>query len=89
MTPEVKAQIESFVKERDDMLMSGDVDRVIAFHAKHNPGVAPFSSREVAEVSMHKARTAAKSLPMSFRSESKKWLSERGYTSHDDGDVVF
>jgi len=87
MTPEVKAEIKAFVKERDEMLMAGNIDRLIAFHEKHNPGIRAFSSRGVAEVSLHKARTAAKSLPLVFRIESKKWLSERGYTSMDDGEL--
>lgn len=87
MSPEVEAEIKAFVKERDDMLMSGDIDQVIAFHEKHNPGVRAFPNREVAEISMHKARTGARSLPMVFRLESKKWLDERGYTSLDDGEL--
>lgn len=87
MTPEVAAEIKAFVKERDEMLMAGDIDRTIAFHAKHNPGHA-FSCREVAEISMHKARTAAKTLPMNYRLDSKKWLDEHGYTSLDDGDLA-
>jgi len=87
MTPEVEAEIKAFVKERDEIRIAGDIDRMIAFHEKHNPGVRAFPNRLVAEISLHKARTGAKSLPMVFRIESKKWLSERGYTSMDDGDV--
>jgi hypothetical protein len=86
VTPDIKAEIKAFVTERDEALLSGDIDRVIAFHAKHNPD-RDFSSREVAEISMHKARTAAKSLPIEPRLASKKWLTERGYTSLDDGDL--
>lgn len=81
------ADIKAFVKERDEMLMAGDIDRCIAFHEKHNPGIRAFPNRLVAEISLHKARTAAKTLPVSFRSESKKWLTDRGYASWDDGDV--
>lgn len=87
MTPEIEAEIKAFVKERDEMLMAGDIDRCIAFHEKHNPGIRAFPSREVAEISLHKARTAAKSLPFVFRIESKIWLSKRGYTSMDDGEL--
>lgn len=89
MTPEVEAEIKAFVKERDDVLASGDVDRIIAFHEKHNPGIRAFPNREVAEISMHKARTGAKSLPFVLRIESKKWLLDRGYTSMDEGDVPY
>lgn len=88
MTPEAEAEIKAFVKERDEMLMAGDIDRLIAFHEKHNPGIRAFSNRDVAEISLHKARTGALSLPFVFRIESKKWLSERGYTSMDDGELA-
>lgn len=87
MTPEVEAEIKAFVKERDEMLMSGDVDLCIAFHEKHNAVIRAFPNRQVAEISLHQARTAARSLPMGYRLESKKWLSERGYTSLDDGEL--
>jgi hypothetical protein len=87
VTPEVEAEIKAFVKERDEMLMSGDVDLCIAFHEKHNAGIRAFPNRQVAEISLHQARTAARSLPMGDRLESKKWLSERGYTSLDDGEL--
>ena len=87
MTPEIEAEIKAFVKERDEMLMAGDVDRCIAFHEKHNPGIRAFPNRLVAEISLHKARTGAKSLPFVFRIESKKWLTERGYSSLDDGEL--
>lgn len=81
-----KTEIAAFVKERDEMLMALDIDRMFAFHAKYNPG-RQFSNRQVAEISLHKARTAAKSLPMFARALSKRWLEERGYTSMDDGDI--
>ena len=35
----------------------------------------------------HKLRTAAVSLPMELRSESKRWLLEHNYQPLDDGDV--
>lgn len=78
---------EAFVRERDEMLMAGDIDRLIAFQKKHNPDIPAFPTREVAEISLHMARTAAKSLPMTYRIESRKWLTERGYRSLDDGDL--
>jgi hypothetical protein len=61
---------------------------MIAFHTKHNPSVGAPSSREVCLISMHKARTAAKSLPIEARRLSRDWLAERGYSSHDDGEFV-
>lgn len=87
LTPQQQAEVKAFVAERDAMLMKCDVDEMLAFHAKHNPDVPPPTTREVAEITLHKARTAAKSLPIDARRLSKKWLSERGYKSHDDGDI--
>lgn len=87
MTPEIIAEIKAFNAERDEMLLACDVDRMIAFHTKWNPGIRPFSTREVAEITLHKARTAAASLPIEARRLSKQWLTERGYPSMDDGDL--
>lgn len=87
MTPEVEAEIKAFVKERDEMLLACDIDLVRAFHAKHNPGL-PEPSDEVAWLMLHKARTAARSLPREERVKSKKWLTERGSASMDDGDLA-
>jgi len=87
MTHEQSAEIAEFVKERDEMLMSLDVDRMLAFHEKHNPAVGAPSNRNVCLISMHKARTAAKTLPIEARRLSRDWLTERGYTSLDDGDL--
>lgn len=79
--------IAAFVKERNEVLLSGDIDRLLAFHAKHNPGSMTFSSREVAEVAMHKARTACVGLPIEARLASNRWLRERGYSTFDDGNL--
>lgn len=73
------------IKERDEILLSGDIDRMMEFLVRN--GLPPLSSREFAEVVMHKARTAVCSLPREVRIASKQWLSERGYHSLDDGDM--
>jgi hypothetical protein len=86
MTSELK-RIIKYNKERNELLMSGDIVRLTVFYRKHNPGAPEFSSPEVAEIMLHKARTAIRSLPMKYRVESKKWLDERGYRSMDDGDL--
>lgn len=88
MTPEQKAEIAAFIKERDEMLLSLDIDRMLAFHKKHNPSVGAPRNREVAEISMHKARTGTKTLPIEARRLSRDWLVERGYSSLDDGDLA-
>lgn len=87
MTPEAKAEIAAFIKERDEILLAGDIDLMMAFHRKHNPGLPPFSSREVAEAALHKARTGAKTLQREARMESARWLRARGMSTFDDGDL--
>lgn len=87
MSPEVAAKVKAFVKERDEMLLACDVDRMLAFHAKHNPNVPAPASRELAETAIHKARTAITNFPMEERLKSKRWLRERGFTSMDDGNL--
>lgn len=76
--------MKAYVEERDKVLLSGDIDLLIRFHQKHNPDQRPMD-QTVAEVSLHKARTAALSLPLDVRMESKRWLARRGYTSMDGG----
>jgi hypothetical protein len=83
--------IDAFVRERDEVLLSGDLDRVIALHKKHNPDWAHNwggISRKDLEVGMHKAITAVKSLPRQHRMQSKRWLADHGYKSWDDGDLT-
>lgn len=80
-------KIAAFCRERDAMLLAADVDRSIAFGRKHNPDVPPPSSRHVAEISMHKAITSVRTLPLEHRRKSYRWLTERGYESHDDGEL--
>lgn len=81
--------IKKFVAERDEVLLSGDLERVLAFHKKHNPSLTSVvpPDKTILEASMHKARTAAKSLPIEARKVSKAWLLEHGFTSLDDGDL--
>lgn len=84
---DITAKVKQFVIERDEVLMSLDIDRVAAFYKKYCDLFPLPRSREGVEIVMHKARTAAKSLPMEARKLSKDWLSERGYISLDDGDI--
>ena len=80
-------KIKEFVKERDAALRTLDIDVCIAFAKKWSPDRASVT-REVAEIGMHKARTAALSLTKEERQFSKDWLTERGYKSLDDGDLT-
>jgi hypothetical protein len=87
LTKTALAEIKAFVKERDEMLLANDVERCHAFHAKHNPS-QPKMPDHICQIAIHKARTAAKSLPKEARLESKRWLLERNYTSLDDDLVL-
>lgn len=71
--------------ERDAVLLGGDIDALVAHMRKWGSPVPP--NREVAEIALHKARTACLSLPMAERSLSKGWLFARGMTAMDEGDV--
>jgi hypothetical protein len=88
MDGRIEAKIKAFVAERDEMLLECDIDRMKAFHAKYNPNTKPFSNDEVAWLSLHKARTGAKSLPLEARLQSYNWLKERGFSSLDDGELA-
>ena len=86
MSEEQDAAVKRFNEERNKMLLSLDIDRCAYFFSLARPGV-PCPSREVLEVMMHKARTAVVSLPMEARIYSKRWLTQRGMRSDDDGDL--
>lgn len=85
----MEAEIKAFVKEHDEMLLALDIDKCIAFHKKHNPGIEMPSSHDLVLAAMHKARTAARSLPLEERKKSKRWLKEHNMDTMplDDGDL--
>ena len=87
ISKQVLDEIKAFVKERDAVLIEGNLDKLRAFQKKHNPQLGMDPDDRVLEISLHKARTAAKSLPTDIRKASKQWLTERNYTSMDDGDL--
>lgn len=70
-------EVSAFVSERDEVLLSGDVDRVREFMGKNTPGLR-LPPREVVEISMHKARSALVKHPEAAAA-SIRWLRERGY----------
>jgi hypothetical protein len=86
-SPATDADMTAFAAERDAVLLACNVDRMLAFNARHRANPPKFVSREIAEVALHIARTEAKSLPIEARRLSKEWLSFRGYPSLDDGDL--
>lgn len=78
--------IAAYVAERDTALLSLDEQRLRAFFKKHMGKDAP-ADPNVFWRAVHKARTAARSLPMDARAESKRWLLAHGSEPLDDGDV--
>lgn len=84
LTAAAKREIADFVSE---MLLKCDIDVMLEFHQKYNPTSPPFPNRTIAEISLHKARTGARSLPDDERLRSFWWLTERGYSSMDDSEL--
>jgi len=85
-----KDEIKAFVKERDEMLLKLDIQAAKDFHKKYNPTISDAFEKADDELvlrSIHKARTAARSLPLEARKFSKDWLTMRGSSSMDDGDL--
>lgn len=78
-------EIKAYNRARNEMLLKCDIDALLEFHKFHKLPVP--SSRAMAEVTLHKTRTAVASLPMEERRKSKKWLLQRGFHALDDGDV--
>ena len=78
--------IKAFLKERDEVLCSGDPIKVMAFHNLYNPE-KPMTDPKMAEVALHKARTGCTSIPLELRKRSKAWLTLNGFQSLDDGDL--
>ena len=67
------------------MLMRRDPDALMVFMRER--GLHAPSSRDSAEVTLHKTITGVVSLPRKLRRASKRWLTERGFHSLDDGDL--
>jgi hypothetical protein len=78
-------EIKLYNRERDAMLMQRDPDVLMAFLRER--GLPVPWSRDSAEVTLHKTITGVVSLPRKMRRASKRWLTERGYHSLDDGDL--
>lgn len=79
--------IQAFLRERDEALLSLDRPRIEAYMAKYGEASSLPKDDRTFWAAIHKARTGARTLPMEARSLSKQWLTERGLSSFDDGDV--
>ena len=82
----LKEQITAFNRERNAILLGGDLDKLLEMVRRSRPDFVPMD-RHILEIMLHKTRTAVGSLPAELRAASKAWLVERGYESWDDGDV--
>lgn len=71
-----------FVKDRDEALLSLDVEKLKAYAAKYNAKLAEPGS-DLFWASIHKARTAANGIPEDAKQLSRDWLKERGLSSMD------
>lgn len=77
---------EKFLKARKRAMLSMDEKIIRAFFREYNNKEMP--SGLTFWVSVHKARTGDKLLPMYERAASKWWLHHFGYRAMDDGDVL-
>ena len=81
----IDVAIQRFVQERDEVLLSMDKERIIKFYGRWDIDM-PLDD-EVFWAGIHTAITGAKSIPIEKRRESKKWLTEHGFQSLDDGEL--
>lgn len=77
MTQELKA----FIKERDAALITLDLEwaRKMLHH--------PEAGEHTLLIALHKARLGVKTIPESYKKESRQWLNELGYQDVFIGDV--
>lgn len=73
------------IAERRVALLSMDKTTIEQYMLKY--GVSPPRNDDTFWVAVHMARTGARDLPMHERLISKRWLTERGYRSMDEGEV--
>lgn len=76
------SDLAEYNRVRDAMLLAGDVDGLLAFHRRYRLPMP--RNRMVAEIEMHKCRTAVITLPREAREASRKWLLDRGYMPWGD-----
>lgn len=80
--PNYEKMLEDFVKERNEAVITYDVETFKKFYAKWKKlGVyeVPLPIDQVLEISMRKMVYATPSFTQEQRDEAKKWLVERGY----------
>jgi hypothetical protein len=81
-----KFDMDQFLKDRDEALLSLDETKLRAYMKKYG-AEAPAESN-VFWCGVHKAITGCQSLPIEFRRKSAAWLAVRGFRSMDDGELA-
>jgi hypothetical protein len=77
--------MKDFLRERAEVLLSMNKTLIEAYMRKYEIPIP--SDDDTFWVAVHMARTGGADLPLSERLISKRWLSERGYQSLDDGEL--
>jgi len=78
--------IPALLAARDAALLSMDEQQIRAYYQEYNGATMPIDP-DVFWLSVHKARTALRSLPLEARQLSKRWLLERGSKPLDNGEI--
>lgn len=73
----MSTNLNEFVKERNEALLSLDKDRILAYMKKYQVNL-PADSDKVFWASVHKAILAI-SAPEDKKEQSRKWLREHGF----------
>lgn len=80
-------EIEKFVKERDAVLMTRDVEQFRKFVMNcnlydtfHKEAFSKMPNQQI-EIIMHKMIVHCINIPLEVRQESKNWLEDRGYSA--------
>ncbi len=82
---QIEAQMAQFVAERNAAILTMDKEVISQYMLKW--GIQPPVDDDVFWASVHMARSGAKDLPMHERLLSRRWLTERGLRSMDEGEV--
>ena len=80
-----RSDIKQFVADRDHAFLSMDEATIRAYCRKWHIHIP--DNPTVFWAGIHKARTAATSLPREVRLLSKMWLTARGFQSFDGGEL--
>lgn len=71
--------MEDFLRERTEALLSLDIAKINAYLANHGSVTLP--NNEMGWCAIHKARTGITDFPEQEKEISRQWLKERGYKS--------